>query len=167
MKTQFRISRLALGALLMAVSVFQSIAAQERSADASFLVERSGDRFSLDVLVENPEVTVFDLMFPVGSLTKAESMLEQCTSGVQASHVGGCNIAEGEFRMVVFSPTNATLQTGRIGSFNLPGVQVDPSSIRIRAYNDKGEELDVEVLGEGLTSGKTPKERIAPPSKIE
>jgi len=138
----------------------------QQPSDASFLLTSHGDAIVLDVLVDNPKVTVFDLMIPVGALSNAQAALDKCTSGVLGTHVGGCNIADGEFRMVVFSPQNATLQSGNVGKFQLPGVQLDASDIRIRAYDEMGDELAVEVLTDAVGSkwsGKEKgKERISP-----
>ena len=149
--------------LLFAVSLgFASSLQAQQPSDASFLLTSKGDALALDVLVENPEVTVFDLMIPVGALDNAQAALDKCTSGVFGSHVGGCNIAEGEFRMVVFSPQNAALPSGNIGKFQLPGVEFDASDVRIRAYDSKGHELAVEVLTDTVGSERKGKDRITP-----
>lgn len=135
-----------LGSLTLIFMFAQPALSEEPDVDASFLITQQEGSLVLDVLVENPEVTVFDLFMPVGSLSNAEAYLDTCTSGVAKTHVGGCNIAEGDFRMVVFSPDNASLQSGRVGSFKLPSDSVKASETRVRAYDDAGNELNVEVL---------------------
>lgn len=135
-----------LGSLSLSFMFAQPAWSDEPNVDASFLITQQGDSMVLDVLVENPEVTVFDLFMPVGSLSNADAYLDTCTSNVAKTHVGGCNIAEGDFRMVVFSPENAPLNSGRVGSFKLPGDAVTASETRVRAYDDAGNQLNVEVL---------------------
>jgi len=149
--------------LIFVGSLFLTPALQaQQPPDASFILTSKGDAVVLDVLVDNPDVTVFDLMIPVGALDNAQAALDKCTSGVFGSHVGGCNIAEGEFRMVVFSPQNATLPSGNIGNFQLPGIELDASDIRLRAYDDNGQELAVEVLIDTVASERKGKDRITP-----
>lgn len=132
-------------AFALAVGFGNPVQAQKTS-DASFLLTQESGKIVFDVLVDNPSVTVFDLMIPVGSLKLSDADLSRCAAGVGGAHVGGCNIADGELRMVVFSPQNATLESGRIGSVGLPGISFDASDVRIRAYDKAGDELKVEVL---------------------
>jgi len=150
-------------ALLLAGSlVFASALHAQQPPDASFLLTSKGDAIVLDALVDNPDVTVFDLMIPVGALENAQATLDKCVSGVFGAHIGGCNIADGEFRMVVFSPENATLPSGNIGKFKLPGVDFDAADVRIRAYNDMGQELGVEVLVDAVNTKRKGNDRISP-----
>lgn len=88
--------------------------------DAStLLMSQTKGGYSIDFL-NNDGITAiqFDVAFSGASMKK--SALGSCVSGLPKTHSGSCSILKnGNIRIIVFSISNAVLDTGSIGSIKL------------------------------------------------
>ena len=108
---------LSLTVVLMTV-ISATFAADNKS---TLLLSETKGIYSVDFLNEDAVTALqFDIKF-AGANVKSLS-LSSCVSGLPASHTGSCAINKnGNVRVVIYSNTNAVLESGSIGSIKING----------------------------------------------
>lgn len=114
----------ALKAAVLASVMFSCItqASEVSSLVATTVMGKNGTTVEFD-FINNNKVSAMDFRMPIGKV-EGKVNIGQCAGGLSDSHVGSCAIKNGELRVVVFSPTNAELRSGNIGSITLPSVHL-------------------------------------------
>ncbi|MBS3746148.1 MAG: hypothetical protein KGY49_03765 [Wenzhouxiangellaceae bacterium] len=136
------------GLMLASVSVAEEEAALILSSETGMTV--------VEFFSGNQRITSFDLTIPLtGAVDSAN--LAQCVSGLPSTHMGNCNIdAEGNFKLIVFSPSNAEIASGRVGKVRIPVENAAFEQTRVHAFSPDGAPAQFEFLSpraDGLIIG--------------
>jgi hypothetical protein len=102
------------------------IAANEAS---TLLMSQTKAGYSIDFL-NNDGVTGLQFDVSLSGAKMNDSALKSCVSGLPKTHTGSCSLLKnGDVRVIVFSTSNAILDSGSIGNINLSVNTVDNVSI--------------------------------------
>ncbi|MCF6318513.1 MAG: hypothetical protein L3J83_04405 [Proteobacteria bacterium] len=107
--------------ILIVLSFVSTIAiAQEKT---TLLISNEKGVHTIDFL-NLDGVTALQFDISTGDKSKPVSLkkssLSSCTVGLASTHTGSCSISKnGNLRVVIYSGSNAVLESGRIGSFKL------------------------------------------------
>lgn len=102
-----------LGITLLLFSL--NIVAAERS---TLLLSQEKGGYSIDFL-NSDNVTALQFDIKMSGVNDKSVGLNSCISGLPSSHTGTCQIKNGVMRVVIYSTSNATLESGNIGTINM------------------------------------------------
>jgi hypothetical protein len=93
--------------------------AETKDSSTLLLTEKSG-KFTMEFLNDdNITALQFDVILSGVNKSKMKNMkLKSCVSGLPKTHIGVCTVKNNRLRVIVYSQTNAVLDSGVIGSFN-------------------------------------------------
>lgn len=98
--------------------------------DTSTIMMSGGKQgFDLDFLnVDGITGLQFDVT--LNGVSKSNVSLDSCVSGLAKTHVGACQfVKNGNMRVIIFSPSNAILDSGNIGTLKFNGVSAQDAQI--------------------------------------
>lgn len=123
-----------------------SASAQESSA---VLLNPDDRGIGIELFTAEP-VSAFDVSLQVEN---ASSMtIENCVSGLPSTHMGNCIINDQNvLKIIVFSPSNATLQSSHVGTIQLGGANLGHATVN--AFAPDGSPRQIEFLGLNQQSG--------------
>lgn len=103
------------------MAIITSSGLSARDAESTILLTNKDKQISLDFLnTDNVIGMQFDIVFD--GVNQKNIVLDSCVSGLSKSHVGRCGfLKNGNLRVLIFSPTNAVLDSGNIGTLNING----------------------------------------------
>lgn len=114
--------------------------AQERSA---VLLNPDDRGIGIELFTAEP-VSAFDVSVQVENVSSM--IIDNCVSGLPSTHMGNCIINdENVLKIIVFSPSNATLQSSHVGTIRLGDAKLRHSTIN--AFAPDGSPRQIEFLG--------------------
>ncbi len=104
---------------IIAIVLLMSSTAILANDKSTLLMSEVDNGYNLDFLnTDGITGLQFDISFANKKVNK--SALKSCVSGLPKSHTGSCTVLKnGNVRVIVFSTTNAILDSGSIGKINL------------------------------------------------
>jgi hypothetical protein len=127
--------------------------------ESTILLSKDKQNLTLDFLNTN---NVIGMQFDIKGINKGSVKLDSCLSGLPKTHTGKCAyISNGNLRVLIFSTTNAILDSGSIGSLNIKGdmnkisfekvIMVGPKSKKVKANTLIDIDSDVKFFKEEKT----------------
>lgn len=134
--------------IAIAIMLFSSNALT-KGPSTILLSEQSG-KFALDFLNEDRVTALqFDIIIDGVSNKQMKAVsLDSCISGLPKTHIGVCKLNNNRLRVLVYSQSNAILESGSIGSFIL-SKGVKKSGVKINSIVMGTPELK-EIKGEAI-----------------
>jgi hypothetical protein len=112
---------------LLTIVSFANITFAKDKSTIMMSGEKQG--FALDFLnVDGITGLQFDVS--LNGVNPKSVSLKSCVSGLSKSHVGACQfVKNGNLRVIIFSPSNAILDSGNIGTLKLNGAALQGAEI--------------------------------------
>ncbi len=113
--------KISLALILGATIGTSAFAAPSSDLVVTQLAAGSTTSFEFDFL-NDASATALQFELKLGQGVKIET--GNCIAGLPTSHTGACNASNGVLKVAIFSPTNAPLTSGSIGSVTVSGFDV-------------------------------------------
>jgi hypothetical protein len=104
----------------LSISLLLFSAIGSTAENSTILLSQDKSGYSIDFLNSN-KVTALQFDVKLSGINSKKVSLSTCISGLPSSHTGTCNIKNGVMRVVIYSSSNAELDSGNIGFINLNG----------------------------------------------
>ncbi len=112
--------------LILLINSMSVFSANDKS---TLLMSEAKGGYELDFL-NNDGITAIQFDVTLSGATMNKSSIGSCVTGLPKSHTGSCTIQKnGNVRVIVFSTSNAVLDSGNIGSIRLDTNKVSNVSI--------------------------------------
>jgi len=113
-----------------------------QDAESTLLLTKKGQQIALDFLNSDGVIGLqFDIKLN-GTQQKSIS-LDSCVKGLPSSHIGRCSfVKNGNVRVVVFSTSNAELESGNIGVLDLKASDIKQVSFQnVKMVGEKSRKI--------------------------
>jgi len=115
-----------------------------KDSESTILLSKDKQNLVLDFLNAD---SVIGMQFDLKGVNKDSINLKNCLTGLPKSHMGKCAfVKNGNLRVLIFSTTNAILDSGNIGTLNISGVMNNISFEKVIMVGPKSKKVNANTL---------------------